>query len=479
MRASHEGKFLASTKRDPCFISKGFVYWKEANTAFRKHEGSQCHREATQALVLLPQQVRDIGEVLSNEHRQEKAMNRKMFMMILQTLSFLARQGLAIRGHGDENSNFHQLLLLRSTDCQDIIDWLKKKSNKYTSHEVQNECLRVMPLQITRQLSKDIGNSQCYTIMADECTDISNQEQFTICLRWVDNDLIDHEDFIGLYKVSNIGAGTLADAIKDTLIRMNLDISRCRGQCYDGASNMSGGRSGVASRLMVEEKRAVYTHCYGHALNLAVGSTMKQSDICRAALEVAFEITKLIKFSPKRNAIFDRIKADCDDSDGGGVGIRSFCPTRWTVRGASVSSILANYNILTQLWDECLEGSLVPDVKGRIVGVKFLMSQFKLLFGLRVCERVLNITDNLSRTLQTESLSAAEAQVIAGKTVETLRRMRTDEMFDIFWQSVESLRASTNTEKAKLPRKRQSFHVKGKHLKDMKLEMEKGIKQML
>ena len=128
MRASHEGKFLASTKRHPCFISKGVVYWKEANTAFRKHEGSQCHREVTQALVLLPQQVRDIGEVLSNEHRQEKAMNRNMFMMILQTLSFLARQGLAIRGHGDENSNFHQLLLLRSTDCQDIIDWLKKRA---------------------------------------------------------------------------------------------------------------------------------------------------------------------------------------------------------------------------------------------------------------------------------------------------------------------------------------------------------------
>ena len=50
---------------------------------------------------------------------------------------------------------------------------------------------------------------------------------------------------------------------------MDLTLSKCRGQCYDGASNMSGSRNGVAARLHAEEKRGVYTHCYGHAFNLA------------------------------------------------------------------------------------------------------------------------------------------------------------------------------------------------------------------
>ena len=54
MRASHEGKFLASSKREPSFISKGFSYWKEATTAFKKHQASNCHREATEALIILP-----------------------------------------------------------------------------------------------------------------------------------------------------------------------------------------------------------------------------------------------------------------------------------------------------------------------------------------------------------------------------------------------------------------------------------------
>ena len=82
-------------------------------------------------------------------------------------------------------------------------------------------------------------------------------------------------------------------------IRIGVKISDCRGQCYDEASNMSGIKNGVATQIAKEEKRAVYTHCYAHSLNLAVGNVIKRSKVCSDALDVAFEITKLVKFSPK------------------------------------------------------------------------------------------------------------------------------------------------------------------------------------
>ena len=37
MTAEFEKKFLASTKRDPAFISVGFTNWKEAVAAFKRH----------------------------------------------------------------------------------------------------------------------------------------------------------------------------------------------------------------------------------------------------------------------------------------------------------------------------------------------------------------------------------------------------------------------------------------------------------
>jgi len=69
---------------------------------------------------------------------------------------------------------------------------------------------------------------------------------------------------------------------------------------------MCGAHNGVATKLLQEESRALYTHCYAHTLNLAVADTIKKSKLCRDALDTAFEVTHLIKFSPKRNTALRR-----------------------------------------------------------------------------------------------------------------------------------------------------------------------------
>ena len=102
--------------------------------------------------------------------------------------------------------------------------------------------------------------------MIDETTDVTNQEQVTIVLRRIDDNFETYEEFIGLYMVSSIEAECLTEVIKDTI---NLSIQKLRGQCYDGCSTMSGIRTGVTKRISDEEPHAVFTHCYGHSLNLA------------------------------------------------------------------------------------------------------------------------------------------------------------------------------------------------------------------
>ncbi len=48
---------------------------------------------------------------------------------------------------------------------------------------------------------------------------------------------------------------------------------------------MSGARSGVAKRICDEEPRALYTHCYGHALNLAVADAVRACKFMRSAMD--------------------------------------------------------------------------------------------------------------------------------------------------------------------------------------------------
>ena len=89
---------------------------------------------------------------------------------------------------------------------------------------------------------------------------------------------------------------------------MNLTLNKVRGQCYDGAANMAGSKSGVTTQIRSEEPRAVFTHCYGHALSLAFGDAIKHCKILRDTLETTHEITKLVKLSPCRDAIFHEIQ---------------------------------------------------------------------------------------------------------------------------------------------------------------------------
>ena len=134
----------------------------------------------------------------------------------------------------------------------------------------------------------------------NETTDSSNKEQAVVFLRHVDNNLDVHEEFVDLYEMENIEANTFVSVLLDVLQQLNLSIHNVRDQCYDGASSMSGRKGGVAKQLCDREPRALYMHCYGHALNLACNDSIRQCKLMRDALDSSQEIIKLVKFSACR-----------------------------------------------------------------------------------------------------------------------------------------------------------------------------------
>ena len=295
---------------ESAFISGGFYNWKDATRCFNKHEASLLHKASVDAVITVPQTCSDVGVILSKAHASEELKNREYVFQVFQNIHFLARQGIALRGDGDEkDSNFMQLLMLRKYDNPTVQSMLDKKTDKYTSPIIQNEMLKIMGLRVLRDIADSLQKAKYFSLMADEVTDTSNREQVAICICWVDSNFQPHEEFIGLHKANTITAVELVVILKDVLLRMNLNITHCRGQCYDGAANMCGARNGIATPFSREEPRAIFIHCYGHALNLAVGDCVKKNTILRDTLDVTFEISKLVKFSPRRDTEFEKIKS--------------------------------------------------------------------------------------------------------------------------------------------------------------------------
>ena len=87
---------------------------------------------------------------------------------------------------------------------------------------MQNEMLKDMSLSMLRDgLLEATKSSDYHSIMADESSDVSNKEQAVLCVCWVDEDLISHEDFIGLCKMGKTDPqviATMVTVIKEAIL---------------------------------------------------------------------------------------------------------------------------------------------------------------------------------------------------------------------------------------------------------------------
>ena len=73
-------------------------------------------------------------------------------------------------------------------------------------------------------------------------------------------------------------------------------------------------------------------------------------------------------------------------------------------------------------------------------------------YGCMLGELILKHADNLSSTLQHKHISPAEGQQIALMTVQTIKSVHTDEMFDLFWTKVTQRATSLGINDPQLPR---------------------------
>ena len=217
-----------------------------------------------------------VDELLSQIVAAQKRENSRCLMKLQENIVFLGRPGLALRGDSDDKTgHFYQLVLLRAKDDPALLKWINKTYDRHMTPQAQNEILKLLSLKLLREIAADICSSGCYSILADEATDVSNIQQLVICIRWVTKDLVVEEDFIGLMPLDKANATNIAAAIKDVILRMGLSLEDAKAQCYDGCSTMTGVRNG-------EIPKCLLTHCYCHALNLAVRDTVKSVPLLKA-----------------------------------------------------------------------------------------------------------------------------------------------------------------------------------------------------
>ena len=77
---------------------------------------------------------------------------------------------------------------------------------------------------------------------------MSHVDQLTVVIHYVLPNGI-KERFLGFLPITSHTGENLEEAVITYLKDINIDITNCRGQSYDDASNMSGKYKGLQSRI--------------------------------------------------------------------------------------------------------------------------------------------------------------------------------------------------------------------------------------
>ncbi|GFR01686.1 uncharacterized protein TNCT_329291 [Trichonephila clavata] len=148
---------------------------------------------------------------------------------------------------------------------------------------IQNEVIQTCSDIVTEKVFDRISNAECFSLLGDETMDVSGTEQLSLCIRYVDiPDLqapVLREDFVGFIPINDQSSENLANVILQRCDELNLDMTKCVGQGYDGVENMAGHLSGVQTRIR-ENYLKIHSLCQSpfkpYSVECNVGSSNTQ-----------------------------------------------------------------------------------------------------------------------------------------------------------------------------------------------------------
>lgn len=179
------------------FLDEGCQNWKKIQEKLAKHNGSARHVTSMVNWINLRQiennTVDCIASVINSERNSEVLKNREHVRVLLSVTSLLGRQGIAFRGHREDDSsanhgNFKETIKSFAEYNESLKMCLDRRYGHYTSPEYQNELIQIFGDEILDVIVTSIKKAVYFTIMCDETKDKSkkkaNGDSGKILFKW-------------------------------------------------------------------------------------------------------------------------------------------------------------------------------------------------------------------------------------------------------------------------------------------------------
>ena len=192
-----------------------------------------------------------------------------------------------------------------------------------------------------------------------------------MCARWLHhNKPVEH--LLGVLQGKETNAEAIAGNISDFLQSRSITFEKMRGLGFDGASTMSGNRTGVQTRLRLHAPSAIYVHCCCHLLQLAGANAASEHAEVKRVLGILLTNWKAFYYSPKKAEKLKEIQAEFQCPQ---VKMQKPSDTRWLARERAVRAVRLILPALVSTFKEIYDET--GDTEAH--GIAILSTKYKTL----------------------------------------------------------------------------------------------------
>ncbi len=375
-------------------------------------------------------------------HKDSKKHQEAVEMQLMRTMSCFHKQTVVIKERENETlfSVFYLIYWLckhsiANCNINSLLQVVDKVAPGTTcdflhrSPASQREIIILFGDLLKDKVVKKVKASGCYSLLIDDMTDISTKEQMIAFIQCVyegeiQTDFLFIEDIHQKGDSTSANAATLLKVVTETLAELGLTLEELVAMVTDGASVMTGPKSGLSARLKELIPLIICLHCICHRLALSCIDTLKCLKYIDQVLSYLTELWKLLEYSNQRMAVFLKVQMNLNDLSLNqsqkrklGKRLKKAVQTRWLSSENSVKSALENYTAIIITLQELKDKN--PTAAGLLVNLK----KPEFLACMHVLGVVLPVLANISRAFQKSSVVFSQIPATLAKAKDDLEEL--------------------------------------------------------
>jgi hypothetical protein len=363
-----------------------------------------------------------IDDAMKSAEKMEQSYWRQILERIVNVTLTLAQGNMPFRGHRENDVEVHQgnfLSIIKLLAKYDPLldDRLHKPEGtiKYLHHRNHDELIQILSQHVVARIATTIKTCPFFSVLSDTTSYVSKTDQMSQVYRYVTLQRDErgiptriniNESFLSFHAVADQSSKALAAEIVGCIESHGLDLSRLRGQGYDGAANMSGVYSGVQARLKEIQPLAIYVHCMAHNLNLALNDSCKGVPNIENFYDTLEKLYNFFRSVRRRGMLQQAAESNRK------VALKRVLTTRWSSRNDALQSLRYSYGTVMIVLTKLVLCASDKEEKAVAAGLKAYLENFSTVILIVFQCRVHSIINPVSQLLQKDDQDISYSSVM-------------------------------------------------------------------